>query len=198
MSEAETWALGDYARLAERLAPLYDTIVAALSPEPGEQWLDVATGTGGVAVRAARVGARVTALDVVPTMLAAARASAAEEGVELELMEADARGIDLRDGSFDVVSSCLGFGFDREDEPALNELMRVCRRGGRLGILLWRPDPGLAAALRPVTGGTRVANEQSTAERAHELLDDEFEVGTATAGGVRVPSDYLVVTGRKR
>jgi SAM-dependent methyltransferase len=250
MSEAETWALGDYGRLAKRLAPLYDTFVTALAAKAGERWLDVATGTGGVALRAARDGAQVTALDLVAKMLDAARADALKEGLDLELVEADARAIPFGDESFDVVSSCLGFGFDDEDAAPLNELVRVCRRGGRLGILLWRPTPDLDEALRPVTGSNRIAYEQSTPERAHELLDRQLDIETAvftwynedaspdalyeftaavnpptaaylrrvgpeqqerfrealvgywrrfvTYNGVRVPSDYLVVTGRKR
>jgi ubiquinone/menaquinone biosynthesis C-methylase UbiE len=109
------WGLGDYERFAERLSPVHDALVAELRPTARQTWLDVATGTGGVALRAARAGARVTAVDLTRNMLDAALAQAISTGLELELMEADACVLPFADETFDVVTSCFGLGFDREE-----------------------------------------------------------------------------------
>jgi SAM-dependent methyltransferase len=148
-----------------------------LQPRAGEHWLDVATGTGGVALRAARSGARVTGFDVAPRMLEQARRKAVAERLPLKLVEGDGRELPFEDGSFDVVSSCLGFTFHPEDEGAMRELSRVCGIRGRLGIVLWRPQPEFRAAMAPFRAPNAADPPAwTTPERAEELFGDEFSL----------------------
>jgi ubiquinone/menaquinone biosynthesis C-methylase UbiE len=175
---AAIWAAGTYERIAERFAPIHDELVARLQPVPGEAWLDLATGTGEVALRAARAGAHVTALDISPKLLSEARRKAGAEGVEIRFDEGDAQALPYDDESFDVVSSNFGVVFPPDQEAVARELARVCRRGGRLGLTAWLPKPLLAAIYdrfqddRPTTDNTDWGRE----ERLHELLDASFDL----------------------
>ena len=151
MSEpASWWGEGTYERLAERLAPVHEELVEALEPRTGEEWLDAATGTGEVALRAARAGARVTAFDFSPGMLE--KAKRVLEGLDVRLDQADARDLPYDDASFDVVASCFGVIFPPEREQVAAELARVCRAGGRLGITAWLPDEQMNEAWSPFIG----------------------------------------------
>jgi ubiquinone/menaquinone biosynthesis C-methylase UbiE len=123
--------------MAQRFAPIHDQLVARLAPLPGETWLDVATGTGGVAIRAAVAGAKVTGSDIAPGMLDGARAKAPDIDFEL----GDVQALRYDDASFEVVSSCFGFIFAPDHEATARELTRVC--GGRLGFTAWEPHPKL-------------------------------------------------------
>jgi SAM-dependent methyltransferase len=113
---------------------VHDALVERLEPRAGETWLDVATGTGEVAIRAAAAGARVTGSDIAPRMLEVARAKAPE--IEFEL--GDAQELGYEDASFEVVSSCFGFIFAPDHEATASELARVCK--GRLGFTAWEPN----------------------------------------------------------
>lgn len=147
------WALGDYPDLATRLvADLGPTLVRACAPEPGEEVLDVAAGTGNAAIPAAAAGARVTASDLTPELLEAGRARAAAQGVDLAWEVADAEALPFADASFDVVLSCIGVMFAPHHQQAADELVRVCRPGGRIGLLSWTPAGvvgQLFAAMKP-------------------------------------------------
>jgi SAM-dependent methyltransferase len=136
---AELWGAGEYERIAERFAPIHDELVARLAPRRGERWLDVATGTGEVALRAARAGAEVAGVDIAPKLLEQARA----KSPEIEWVEGDAQALPFADASFDVVSSNFGVIFAPDPDAAARELARVCR--GRLGLTAWRPNEGLHA-----------------------------------------------------
>lgn len=85
-----------------------DELVARLAPSPGERWLDLATGTGAVALRAARAGAEVTGLDLAPQLIETAKRLAAEEGRRLRFDVGDAERLPYADAYFDVVSSAHG------------------------------------------------------------------------------------------
>jgi len=144
-TSAEVWGQADYELIARQFAPIHDDLVARLAPEAGERWLDLATGTGDVALRAARAGAEVTGLDIAPVMLERARAKADAAGLEIRWDEGTAEELPYEDGSFDVVSSCFGIIFAPDHEAVARELGQVCRRGGRLGLANWRPNEGLHA-----------------------------------------------------
>ena len=140
------WALGDYHRFATATVwPLGPELVAACGIGPGDRVLDVAAGTGNVAIRAAAAGATVVASDVTPENFAAGRAEAEARDVELEWVEADAQALPFADGEFDVVTSCFGAMFAPDHEAVARELLRVCRPGGRIGLVNFRPA-GAAAA----------------------------------------------------
>jgi ubiquinone/menaquinone biosynthesis C-methylase UbiE len=104
----------------------------------------VAAGTGNVAIRAAEAGARVVACDLTPEHFDAGRLEAAKRGVELEWVEADAESLPFNDGEFDVVTSALGAIFAPNHRAVADEMLRVCRPGGRIGMINFTPD-GLAA-----------------------------------------------------
>lgn len=131
------WALGDYRRLADLLSPSAAALVEAAEVAPGERLLDVATGTGNVALAAARRGATVTGADLTPRMLELAGARAQREGIELELVEADLEDLPFPDGAFDVAVSAFGLIFAARPAAAVAELARVLRPGGRLALTSW-------------------------------------------------------------
>jgi ubiquinone/menaquinone biosynthesis C-methylase UbiE len=138
----------------------------------------VATGTGGVAVRAARSGAQVVGLDLTPVLLEHAHEAAAAAEVELELVEGDAQRLPFADGSFDVVVSCFGVIFAPDRVAAANELGRVCRPGGRLGLTVWRPDEGFHALADRFLGERPSSDAGAWGEEGalEELLGDAFEL----------------------
>jgi SAM-dependent methyltransferase len=135
------WASGDYPSMVETfLLPLGPRLVAACEIGPGQRVLDVASGTGNAAIPAAQTGADVVASDLTPELFEAGRARAAAEGAELEWVEADAENLPFEDASFDVVMSSIGVMFAPHHQAAADELVRVCRPGGTVGLLSWTPQ----------------------------------------------------------
>ena len=135
------WALGDYPALADEIIPdLGSGLVSACGVQPGDAVLDVAAGSGNAAIPAAQAGARVVASDLCPELLAAGRARAAARGVELEWREADAEALPFADNKFDIVMSCLGVMFAPHHQASADELVRVCRPGGTIGLVSWTPE----------------------------------------------------------
>jgi SAM-dependent methyltransferase len=130
------WALGDYHSFATaslwELGPL---LVAACGISPGQRVLDVAAGTGNVAIRAAEAGADVVASDLTPENFDAGRREASAHGVQLEWVEADAEALPFGDGEFDVVTSAAGAIFAPHHQTVADELLRVCRPGGTIGLI---------------------------------------------------------------
>ena len=134
------WGLGDYpAVAADVISDLGPVLVAATGVGPGDRVLDVAAGTGNAAVPAAVAGADVVASDLTPELFPAGRAFAARHGVELRWEEGDAEALPYPDASFDVVLSCVGVMFAPHHQQAADELVRVCRPGGRIGLVSWTP-----------------------------------------------------------
>ncbi|HMJ32481.1 MAG TPA: class I SAM-dependent methyltransferase [Baekduia sp.] len=135
------WALGDYAGMArDFLLPLGERLVDGAGVAAGDRVLDVGAGTGNAAIAAARRGARVVASDLTPELFADGRARAAEHGVELEWVQADAEALPFADGEFDVVMSCIGAMFAPHHDATARELVRVCRPGGTIAMLNWTPE----------------------------------------------------------
>jgi SAM-dependent methyltransferase len=135
------WAMGDYHRFATTLVwDLGPRLVAACGVAAGQRVLDVATGTGNVALRAAEVGAHVVASDLTPENFDAGRREARARGVEIEWVEADAERLPFPDGVFDVVTSSLGAIFAPDHRAVADEMLRVCRPGGRIGMINFTPD----------------------------------------------------------
>ena len=143
------WASGDYPLMVETfLLPLGPRLVEACGIEPGMRVLDVAAGTGNAALPAAQRGARVTASDLTPELLEAGRLRAEAEGLELEWVEADAERLPFEDGSFDVSMSAIGSMFAPNHQAVADELVRVTRPGGTVGLLSWTPEGMLGALFR--------------------------------------------------
>ena len=146
------WALGDYTDMVETfLLPLGPRLVEACGIGPGDAVLDVAAGTGNSSIPAAQAGAQVIASDLTPELLRAGRARAESEGLTLEWVEADAEQLPFEEESFDVVISSIGAMFAPHHQRVADELVRVCRPGGKVGLLSWTPE-GLVGAMFRMLG----------------------------------------------
>jgi SAM-dependent methyltransferase len=143
------WASGDYPSMVETfLLPLGPRLVDACAITPGARVLDVGAGTGNASLHAAARGARVVASDLTPELLDVGRGRAAAAELELDWVEADAEHLPFEDASFDVVMSAIGVMFAPHHQQAADELVRVCRPGGTIGLLSWTPDGMLGALFR--------------------------------------------------
>jgi ubiquinone/menaquinone biosynthesis C-methylase UbiE len=142
------WALGDYPSVAAEIIPdLGAVLVEACGVGPGARVLDVAAGSGNATIPAALTGASVVACDLTPELFASGRDKAAQHGVEVEWHEADAEALPFADGEFDVVLSCVGVMFAPHHQATADELTRVCRPGGTIGLLSWTPEGFLGQML---------------------------------------------------
>ncbi|HEU5143256.1 MAG TPA: class I SAM-dependent methyltransferase, partial [Solirubrobacterales bacterium] len=145
------WASGDYPSMVETfLTPLGPRLVDGCGIESGMRVLDVAAGTGNAAIPAAARGATVTASDLTPELLDAGRARAEAEGVELDWVAGDAENLPFEDGSYDVVISSIGAMFAPHHQATADELVRVCRPGGKIGLLSWTPEGMIGALFRTI------------------------------------------------
>jgi ubiquinone/menaquinone biosynthesis C-methylase UbiE len=147
------WASGDYPAVArELIAGLGPELVRACGVKPGDRVLDVAAGSGNAAIPAAAAGAIVTASDLTPELFGPGREIAVERGVELEWVEADAEAMPFADNSFDVVMSSVGATFAPHHQATADELLRVVRPGGTIGMINWTPEGfigNLFATMKP-------------------------------------------------
>ncbi|MEU2348451.1 methyltransferase domain-containing protein [Modestobacter sp. NPDC049651] len=147
------WASGDYGLIAEEVVlPLGTVLADASGVGPGDRVLDVGAGTGNAALAAARRGATVVASDLTPELLEQGRRRADAAQLAIEWQEADAEHLPFPDASFDAVLSCIGVMFAPHHRAAADELVRVCRPGGRIGLLSWTPEGfvgQMLAAVRP-------------------------------------------------
>ena len=135
--QQQVWSSGDYNRIAALTVAVNETLVTSAQVAPGEDVLDVATGTGHAALAAARVGARVTGIDYVPELLDIARQRAAAERLDVDFVEASAEQLPFADDSFDVAISAIGVMFAADHDRAAAELVRVVRPGGRIAVASW-------------------------------------------------------------
>jgi SAM-dependent methyltransferase len=143
------WASGDYPSMVETfLLPLGPRLVEACGIGPGMSVLDVAAGTGNASIPAAQAGADVTASDLTPELLEAGRHRAEAEGLEFDWVEADAENLPFEDEKFDVVMSSIGAMFAPHHQDVADELVRVCRPGGTIGLLSWTAEGMIGALLR--------------------------------------------------
>jgi ubiquinone/menaquinone biosynthesis C-methylase UbiE len=163
------WSSGDYAVVGTTLQIVGEDLCEALDVRSGQRVLDVAAGNGNAALAAARRWCDVVATDYVPTLLDRARERAAAERLDIEFREADAEALPFPDGSFDAVVSTFGVMFTPDQNRAAGELVRVCKRGGKIGLANWTPDgfigqvfktigrhaPPPAGVMSPALWGTR-------------------------------------------
>ena len=134
----ETWAAGDWDGFSRLIEPVGALVLERVGVEPGTDLLDVGTGSGGtVAIPAALLGAKVVGADVTPELLGHARRRAAEAGVDVTWIEADAQELPFEDASFDRVISTFGAMFAPDHARAAAELVRVCRPDGRIVMTTW-------------------------------------------------------------
>lgn len=145
------WGNGHYQRITETIADVHDLVVSRLDPQPGEQVLDLACGTGAVAERAAALGAHVTGADLAPALIETARERAAELGLEVDYRVEDCERLGFADGSFDGLTSTFGIMFAPDHEATARELARVTRPGGRMILANWTPTGGVGKMFRVVS-----------------------------------------------
>jgi ubiquinone/menaquinone biosynthesis C-methylase UbiE len=163
------WSSGNYAVVGTTLQIVGEELCEALDIRAGSKVLDVAAGNGMVTLAAARRWCDVTSTDYVPALLELGRTRAEAEGMSVTFKEADAENLPFADASFDVVLSTFGVMFTPNQDKAAAELLRVCRRGGQIGLANWTPDgfigqvfkvlgkylPPPAGAKSPAMWGTR-------------------------------------------
>jgi SAM-dependent methyltransferase len=134
------WASGDWPGFAPIIQEVANATIEAIGVGEGHDFLDVATGSGNAAIAAAERGARVTGLDLVPELIDAARARAAEAGFEIEFVVGNAEELPFDGDSFDRVTSIFGAMFAPRHQMAADELVRVCRPGGVVAVTAWTPE----------------------------------------------------------
>jgi SAM-dependent methyltransferase len=140
VAQQQTWAAGDYHQLGLQQVVVGERLCDAAAVRAGEHLLDVATGAGNTALAAARRYAEVTAVDFVPSLLDRARSRATAEGLRLVTDVADAQDLPYAEHRFDVITSTFGVMFAANQRRTADELLRVCRHGGRIALASWRPD----------------------------------------------------------
>ena len=174
---------GDYPFIAiDMIAELGPRLVDAVGVRRGERVLDVAAGTGNASVPAALAGAEVVASDLAPELFEAGRTFAARHGVTLAWEEADAENLPYADASFDVVLSCIGAMFAPRHQRTADELVRVCRPGGTIGLLSWTPEGFIGQMFKivgryaPPPAGIRSPLEWGKEARLAELFGADARV----------------------
>ena len=136
----QTWAAGDFNRVALGITEASQALVSAVNVRPGERVLDVACGSGNAALAAAHRHAEVVGLDYVPALIERARKRAEAEGAAVDFRVGDAQALPFEDHAFDVVLSVFGVIFAPDQERAMAELLRVTRPGGRIALATWMPE----------------------------------------------------------
>jgi SAM-dependent methyltransferase len=197
------WASGDYAAMVETwLLPLGMRLVEACGIEPGMRVLDVAAGTGNAALPAAERGAKVTASDLTPELLERGRARAEAAGLDIEWVPGDAEKLPFDTEAFDVVISSIGAMFAPRHQPVADELIRVCRAGGTLGLLSWTPEGLVGGMFRtmapfapPPPEGAQPPPLWGDPEHLHELMGERvqwrmLERGVLEATAFQRPRDF--------
>ena len=214
---ARAWSAAPFQPLADTAAPVHDALVERLQPRAGERWLDVASGTGAVALRAARAGASVSALDLSPRMVATAEQLARRERLSIDFRVGDAERMPYAAGSFDVVTSAQGVMFALDHAAAARELARVCRPGGRLGLTVlacvrdsedlfelwarftasaaWSPDPlawGRERYLEELLGDAfELETERRNAALRGRSGEDLWRLHAASCGPIKLLAESL-------
>ena len=176
------WSSGDYAIVGTTLQIVGEQLCEALELRPGSKVLDVAAGNGNVTLAAARRWCKVTSTDYVPELLERGRERAAGERLEVDFRVADAEALPFPDASFDVVVSTFGVMFTADQEKAAGELIRVCRRGGKIGLANWTPAGFIGQVFKtlgkylPPPAGVKSPALWGTRARLDEMFGAQAEI----------------------
>jgi SAM-dependent methyltransferase len=188
------WALGHYDAVAtEIIAGFGPILVEAAGIGPGQLVLDVAAGSGNIAIPAARTGAAVTASDLTDELLRIGAARANAEGLQIAWETGDAEALPYADAQFDVVTSCVGVMFAPHHQAAADELVRVCRPGGTIALAAWTPAGfigQLFATMKPYAAapppGSTPPPRWGDPAHVRGLFGDRVEVIRAETAGLPV------------
>jgi SAM-dependent methyltransferase len=176
--QQKTWSSGDYGAVAALIHPISEALVQAADLSAGARVLDVATGSGNVAIAAARCLCAVTGIDYVPELLDRGRERAAAEHLPAEFAEGDAEALAFADDTFDAVFSVVGAMFAPDQEKTAAEMVRVCKPGGTIAMANWTPDGFIGEMFRtvgrrvPPPPGVRAPVEWGSEPRLRELFGD--------------------------
>lgn len=176
------WGTANYAGIGARIPVVSELLCDAVDLQGGERVLDAACGNGNAALAAARRFGRVTGVDYQPRLLDNARQRAEAEGLEVEFRQNDVESLEFEDESFDVVLSACGAMFAPRQERTASELLRVCRSGGRIGMVNWTPDSWVAEVGRtvgkhvPRPDGLRSPIEWGDEARLRELFGADVDM----------------------
>jgi SAM-dependent methyltransferase len=183
--QSAMWGTGPFERVEATITELHDAVYERLAPDAeGSTWLDVACGTGGLALRAARAGAEVTGLDLAPVLIETAKRRAEEEGVQVDFRVGDCERLDgIGDAAFDLVSSTVGVMFAPDHAATAHQLARVTKPGGRLCLANWTAEGGIGqmfGMMRPFQPpppeGAGSPFAWGDPEHVEQLLGDAFEL----------------------
>jgi len=176
--QQKTWTSGNYTRIGNTLVIMGELLCEAVDLHAGDKVLDVATGSGNTAISAARRGCDATGIDYVPELIEDARKRAEVEGMEITFEVGDAEALPYPDASFDVVLSTLGVMFAPDQEKVAEELLRICRPGGKIGLANWTPEGFIGNMFRTLgkhvlpPPGIKPPPLWGTEERLRELLGE--------------------------
>lgn len=174
-----TWSSGDYAAVGTTVQIVGETLAEALDLRPDSRVLDVAAGNGNATLAAARRFCNVVSTDYVPSLLRAGTARAAAEHLTVAFREADAEDLPFEANSFDHVMSTFGVMFTANQEAAAEEMLRVCRPGGTIGLANWTPESFVGEVFRtigrhvPPPAGVHSPLEWGTEARLKALFGDQ-------------------------
>lgn len=177
-----TWSSGDYAVIGTTLQIVGESLCEAVDVTAGSQVLDVAAGNGNASLAAARRGCAVTATDYVESLLAGAQRRADAEGLPLTTRVADAENLPFEDDSFDTVLSTFGVMFVPNPDRAAEEMIRVTRPGGRIGLANWTPTGFIGRMFKivgahvPPPAGIQSPLAWGTEERIAELFGNDAKI----------------------
>ena len=175
--QQKAWSSGDYGKVGVTLSMMGELLAEAVDLRSGQRVLDVASGNGNAALAAARRFSDVTAIDYVPMLLDEGRQRAKAEGLEVDFREGDAEELPFEDASFEVVLSTLGVMFAPNQQKAADELLRVCKPGGKIGMINWVPDGYVGNLFKtigkyvPPPAGLKPPFRWGTEEGLDELLN---------------------------
>lgn len=180
-AQQATWSRGDFHEVARQNVVMAEALCEAVDPHAGQRVLDVACGSGTAALVAARRYCEVTGIDYVPQLIDRARRRADAEGFDADLRVADAQALPFDDASFDVVLSVYGVQFAPDQHRAAEELLRVCRPGGTIGLASPMPEGwsgdffATHARYAPPAPGTQPPSRWGTEAELADLLGDGVE-----------------------
>jgi ubiquinone/menaquinone biosynthesis C-methylase UbiE len=184
-NQQAAWGAGDFAVVARHTVYPAEVLCETVDLRAGQRVLDVATGSGNAALSAARRGAVAVGTDYVPALLERGRQRAEAEQVAVEFREGDCENLPFPDGSFDVVLSVFGAMFAPNHQRAADELVRVCRPGGKIANVSWTPEGfwgrafGLRSKYLPPPSGVRPPVAWGTEDHLRGLLGDRVTIQRA-------------------
>lgn len=180
--QQSAWASGDYSVIGARLQIVGENLCEALDLRSGEKVLDIAAGNGNATLAAARRWAEVTSTDYVPELLERGRERAMANGLAVNFQQADAEALPFQDASFDVVVSTFGVMFTPDQDKAAKEMLRVSRRGGRIGMANWTPESFIGQVFKtigkhiPPMPGVRSPALWGTKARLEEMFGGQADI----------------------